>query len=90
MESLSKIDINSVFIHKSFAVNKSQTIYVNTLDNFGKDGRYKCLHQEDYNCYVIISGLYKNGDRFKRMECRISPEGYRQMKEQDRVIITPR
>lgn len=85
MRDLSKIDINSVFIHKSFAINKSKTIYINTLNSFGKDGKHSYL-KGDWNCYVVISGLYKNGERFKRMECRISPEGYRKMKDQDRVL----
>lgn len=87
---MSNIDINSVFIHNSFAVSRSNSIYINTLDNFGEDGRYKCLHKEDYNCYVVISGLYKNGEKFKRLECMISPKGYKDLKNIDRVLIFPK
>lgn len=74
MNDMSNIDIKSVVIHKSFAINKSQTIYISSLSLCNKSDK-------DYNCWVVISGRYKNGERFKRIECKISLNGFRSLWE---------
>lgn len=64
------IDINSIFLHDSWAYNSQKSVYIIDIS------KYKLDDLKDYKFFMIISGKYKDGKNFKRMECEVSRENF--------------
>lgn len=75
MNGLEQIDVHSIVMHRSFAINTSLNIFVDNV------GDRDFMNLKGYSVYVIISGKYKSGKRFIRNELRMNPSSFREMKQ---------
>jgi hypothetical protein len=75
MKDLAGINISSVVIHKLFAINDKSNIYI------GDASKTMFLDLSGYQCYVVMSGKYKNGEGFSREEIKISMDSYNEMRQ---------
>lgn len=75
MNGLDEIDVHSIVMHRSFAVNKSLNILIDDVasKNF--------IDLKGYTIIIIASGKYKNGKRFIRNELTMNPNSFREMKK---------
>lgn len=67
------IDIDSVMVHDAFAYSKNRKIFVHGVRFIN---RHPSKSLDGYHFYVVISGRYTNGEKFRRMECKISQSNY--------------
>lgn len=73
MNGLEQIDVHSIVMHRSFAVNKALNIFIDNVNE------RTFVNLKGYSVHVIISGRYISGKRFIRNELEMNPTSFREM-----------